>query len=208
MMTTKTGKTAVKAKAKPVAAAEPQPDWAKLAVCPGVASAAAAEDFNRDMMPDLKLSDLIDEVKSSIKAVQSGDMSGMESMLVGQAQALQTVFVSLMRKAHGQEYMKNYGAFMTMALKAQAQSRATIQALAEVKYPRQVFITKQANISNGPQQVNNGTSHAAENQNEQSKLISGDTHATLDCSGTSAASGTNQELEAMGAINRPDNARG
>jgi hypothetical protein len=42
-------------------------------------------------------------------------------------------------------------------LKAQSQSRATIQALTELKYPKQATFVKQANIAHGHQQVNNGT---------------------------------------------------
>ena len=44
-----------------------------------------------------------------------------------------------------------------MALKAQAQIRATNSALVDLKYPRQATFVKQANIAHGPQQVNNGT---------------------------------------------------
>jgi hypothetical protein len=39
--------------------------------------------------------------------------------------------------------------------KPQAQCRATIEALAEIKNPRPVAFVKQANIAQGPQQVNN-----------------------------------------------------
>jgi PDZ domain-containing secreted protein len=46
---------------------------------------------------------------------------------------------------------------MNMALKAQSQSRATIQALTELKYPKQATFVKQANIAGGNQQVNNIT---------------------------------------------------
>jgi hypothetical protein len=104
----------------------------------------------------------------------------MEAMLVGQAQALQTIFTSLARKAASQEYLKNYGLFMNMALKAQSQSRATIQALTELKYPKQVAFVKQANISNGHQQINNGvsekqphenTSHAEKTINHSNELL-------------------------------------
>src|SRR3546814_6990491 len=80
----------------------------------------------------------------------------MEAMLVGQAYALQNIFASLMRRASSQQHLKQYQAHMNLGLKAQAQCRATLQALTELKYPRQVVIAKQANISNGHQQVNNG----------------------------------------------------
>ena len=39
--------------------------------------------------------------------------------------------------------------------RSQAQSRATIQAVVDLKFPRQATFVKQANIANGPQQINN-----------------------------------------------------
>jgi hypothetical protein len=44
---------------------------------------------------------------------------------------------------------------MRVALKAQNQCRMTLETLATVTNPRVVY-AKQANIANGPQQVNNG----------------------------------------------------
>ncbi|GBG15387.1 O-acetylhomoserine aminocarboxypropyltransferase [Novimethylophilus kurashikiensis] len=140
---------------------------AKSSVRADIVGAAAMESFNKTMFPEAGLPDLITELRESIKAVQSGDMAGMEAMLVAQAQALQTMFVSLMRKGQAQEYLKQYQTHINLALKAQAQSRATIQALVELKYPRQILVTKQTNIANGPQQVNNTTNthaHAGEIQ--------------------------------------------
>jgi hypothetical protein len=88
--------------------------------------------------------------------VSDGDLSTLEAMLVGQATALQTMFTSLAMRAAGQEYLKQYGLYMTLALKAQAQSRATISALVDLKYPKQAAtFVKQANMTTGPQQVNN-----------------------------------------------------
>ena len=77
-------------------------------------------------------------------------------MLVAQANSLQTMFVSLGRKAVNSSMLPQYTAFMNLALKAQSQSRATIQALTELKYPKQATFVKQANIANGHQQINNG----------------------------------------------------
>lgn len=96
--------------------------------------------------------------------------------------------ISLALKASSQEYLKNYGLFMNLALKAQSQSRATIQALTELKYPKQVAFVKQANISHGHQQINNGDNphasparahaHAEENPNQPNKLLAGDQHGS------------------------------
>lgn len=155
---------------------------AKMLNSASVMSAINSEAFSKSMFPDLDIVELIDDLKTEVEKVQSGDMAAMEAMLVGQAQSLQTIFGSLARKATNQEHLKNYCMFMNLALKAQSQSRATILALAELKYPKQVAFVKQANISHGHQQVNNGggaqsSSHeidascARKNQNQPNELL-------------------------------------
>jgi len=119
-------------------------------------NAALTQAFIKDMLPENDLVALAEALQANIKSVQTGDMASMEAMLVGQAQALQSIFVSLGRRAVAQTQLKHYGMYLTLALKAQSQSRATIQALTELKYPKQVSFVKQANISHGNQQVNNG----------------------------------------------------
>jgi hypothetical protein len=51
---------------------------------------------------------------------------------------------------------------MRLALKAQSQCRATLETLSVVKNPPSVAFVRQANIANGPQQVNNGPPSAAD----------------------------------------------
>lgn len=94
-----------------------------------------------------------------VAAVNAGDLSDLTGMLLGQAQALQTVAQELLRRAGSHldaGPLQVVEAYARLALKAQAQSRATLETLAEMKNPRPVFINgKQVNVSNGNQQVNN-----------------------------------------------------
>ena len=167
----------------------------------------SAMPFAKSLFPDIDINALSDELSSKIKTVQAGDMAAMEAMLVGQAQALQTIFVSVARRATNQEDLKNYGMFMTLALKAQAQSRATIQALTELKYPKQVAFVKQANISHGHQQVNNGVSgnkphdaHAREITNQSNELLEAQHgNQTLDTRATQTTIPKDTSMEAVGA---------
>ena len=76
-------------------------------------------------------------------------------MLVSQANALQTIFTSLARRASSQESLPLFQAYMGLALKAQSQSRSTISALVDLKNPKQATFVGQANMTTGPQQVNN-----------------------------------------------------
>jgi hypothetical protein len=55
---------------------------------------------------------------------------------------------------------------MQLALKAQNQSRATLQALVQLKQPSQITFVKQANIAQGHQQVNNLSEKDITPQNE------------------------------------------
>lgn len=119
-------------------------------------SAALTIDFGRSVYGELDMAFLHSEVERSALAIQEGDLSELEVMLIGQAKALESMFVNLGRKANSQEYLRNMKVYMNLALKAQSQSRSTMQVLIEMKRPRQVIVTQQANISNGNQQVNNG----------------------------------------------------
>jgi hypothetical protein len=112
------------------------------------------------------------------------------------------------------------------------QSRATIKALTELKYPRQVIVTQQANITHGNQQVNNVVSkqtefsdqyahtrtHAEKNQNEPNELMDSNYEKSnianqtaqkqpqrLDSRTTSTTIPSHTALETVAAIHRGKN---
>ena len=66
---------------------------------------------------------------------------------------------------------------MGLAFKAQAQSRATISALVELKYPRQAMFVKQANIAHGLQQVNNAGTRVGGTQSGTQPIAQARSHA-------------------------------
>ena len=119
---------------------------------------------------------LVTQLRDTFAEVKGGDLHTLEAMLISQATALQTIFTSLARRAQDQQYQKHLEAFLGLALKAQAQSRATISALVDLKFPRQATFVKQANIANGPQQVNNGAATEARPENGELDR-NGRTHA-------------------------------
>ena len=154
-----------------------------------ILAACAAHPYTEKMLSGLEMVDMGDNIRTEINRVNKDDLTGLVGMLVGQAHALQLMFTHLARRANGFEQLKQYQAFMGMALKTQAQSRATIQAIADLKFPRQVIVTKQANISQGHQQVNNGdaplqtmpampATHAGNFQSEQNELLENVSHET------------------------------
>jgi hypothetical protein len=120
-------------------------------------------------------------------------------MLIWQAYALQSIFMNLSLRAKNQEDMKNLETFLKLALKAQSQCRATLETIAAIKNPPVIF-AKQANISSGHQQVNNGIppTHAENNNFPPNELLEAhDGSTTLDTGTTGAASAENKAMVAV-----------
>ena len=144
------------------------------------------------------------ELRRQADAVNGGSMVRAEGMLIAQAHTLDEIFNNLARRAHLNmgEYINAAETYMRLALKAQSQCRATLETLAAIKNPPIVY-AKQANISSGPQQVNNGIpapSHAGEKLIEQTKL-SGGGNELCQNTGTPALAGrVDKAVETVGAI--------
>lgn len=148
------------------------------------------------------------------EAVNRGDFATAERMLNAQAVTLNAIFCELARRAAA-NMNTHLGAteqFMRLALKAQAQSRATLETLSTIRNPPTVF-ARQANINNGgQQQINNCTppqagpgragAQASESQPEPNKLLEASHVERLDTGAQGAAGGTHQDLATVGAINR------
>jgi hypothetical protein len=137
-------------------------------------------------------------LERTIGEVKQGNLADVEAMLYSQAYALNVMFTTLMTRANRQEYMPPTQALMSLAFKAQNQSRATLQALVDLKQPRQSTFVKQANISQGHQQVNN---LAEKNQSSQNKLLEGETY-DLDSRPQAKAKGIDSKVEAVGKVHR------
>lgn len=177
---------------------------------PEIGAAAVIEAWSPDTH-DVNV--LATELAAQVKAVNQGDMQRTEGILISQAQALDAIFVNLMRRSMNQQSLIQWEAYMRMGMKAQSQCRATLQALAEIKNPHPVAFVKQANINNGGhQQVNNGvlagavghSAPARETQFEQSKLLEGIGNGStyMDAGTTKATSRGDKKLEPVGTINR------
>ena len=122
-------------------------------------------------------SDLYRRIGDRVHQVWDGDIQNAEAMLYAQAVTLQTMFTALSLRAARAEQIPQFQAAISMALRAQAQCRATIETLAEIKNPKQVSFVRQANIANGPQQVNNGT--AVSQDGQQTAAMSHASHQAL-----------------------------
>lgn len=161
----------------------------------------------------LDVNALVDEMKTQTAAINSGDMSRAEAILGAQAHTLDALFSILARRAHNNMeagYLDASTSYLKLALKAQAQSVRTIEALGELTNPKTVTFVAQANISGGHQQVNNGRfTRAQENQIKQTKLSEGGSNELLpDTRTQSYAGAANQKMEAVGEVHRASDTRG
>jgi hypothetical protein len=154
---------------------------------------------------DQDLNALEHELAGRTDRLLNGDMRYVEAMLFAQAHALQSVFVNLALKATDEECPpKRQSEYMSLALRAQAGSRATLQALVDVKTPRVQTFVGQQNVAY-QQQVNNGPAPNTRTGNDaitSNELLSEANHAAMDRDRTEAPGCVNSELAAVEAINR------
>ena len=152
--------------------------------------------------------------REQARAIGSGDFSSLEHMLLTQATALQAMFTDLAVRARRQDRLDGIQTMTTLALKCATGSRQAIVALAELRMPKTVMFAKQANVTSGPQQINNGVvapvspARAEEFQNLPNEL-SGATHGLLQDTRTSCAAGrADPHLAAVGTLDRAAVTRG
>ena len=174
----------------------------------------------------LDVMEAAEKLKEYTRAANDGDLSQAEVMLINQAHALEAMFVNLAERARISDHLPMMG----LALKAQAQCRATLQTLAEVKFPNSATFIRQANIAH-QQQVNNGTAPphdprvhprgaeppssnelgepragARETEKLHNELLEEKPHERLDTGAPGAAGGADTHLAAVGENDRTEDA--
>ena len=178
---------------------------ARVATSSVMRGAATGRKFAEPLFgEDLDLSAYSKQLKKQSEAVNAGDMSGVETMLITQANTLDMIFNQMARKAAFSEYLNHMEVHLRLALKAQSQCRSTLEALAEIKNPRAVIFAKQANMANGPQQVNNGV---AREQNEipSNQLLEHQHGEWLDTGTQGASRGSDKAMAPLGEVHRSEN---
>jgi hypothetical protein len=177
---------------------------AEIALAPTVGAAATVLCFAKGTMGKLGITETVEALNDNVTAVKKGNLSGPEAMLVSQAHSLDAIFVELARRsaANMGEYIEASEKYMRLALKAQAQCRATIETLAALKNPPLV-IAKQANISAGHQQVNNATAPRAEvSSNPPNELLEHQHEQRLDSGATGTAGSRDPQVVPLEAGHR------
>ena len=187
---------------------------AKVLASPIVNSAQTSHRFLEVENADQKV--FLQEISKQAGIVANTDnMDFGIKMLVSQAKALDTLFNALARRAGNNmgHYVDTVNTYMKLALKAQAQSRCTWEAISKIKNPPNATFVKQANIAHGYQQVNNGPNTTAnnrasreeKNQNRPNELLEEQQSEQLDTGTQTAASRTDKDMETVATVNRPKN---
>ena len=197
----------------------------ELLMIAGVHGAVGIKAWSKFMGDDVDFEELTRSICGKInRVVDDGDQKPIEAMLMSQAMMLQTVATSLIRNASFQDKLLQFQVNLNLGLKAQAQCRATLQTLAEVKNPRTaVAFVKQQNIASGHQQINNGIaqtgaqagspatgSHAHTEDFEVSpnELLEADHGNRLDTGAQGASGRDDTDVATVGAQHRSKDARG
>lgn len=104
---------------------------ADLSIDPATSTATLTQRFNKGSFGELPLTDLFDALRDQIETSQAGDHAAQRALLVAQSLSLNAIFTEFARRSalNMGEYIGAAETYMRIALKAQAQSRATIEAL-------------------------------------------------------------------------------
>lgn len=203
------GKKEAKSAAPPATSEEGKAWLAKLACRANVNAAAIAEKYGVTF-GEQDINALIKELNERTERLNAGHTDGVEAMLYAQAYALQSIFVNLSRRAASQEYLKQFGTYLGFALKAQAQCRATLETLAEVKNPKPPTFVRQQNVAY-QQQVNNNDfekqphetpARTEKNINSTNELLEAQHGERLDSGATCTTGGIDPHLAAVERVHR------
>lgn len=163
---------------------------------PGMRHGIAASAFAGNALGDLEGPGLMDYIGHMLKAAEDGEAGelGLASRtLAAQAITLDAMFTELARRAavNMGEYLGASERYARLALKAQANSRATLEALAKLHQPREQTV-RHVHVNEGGQAVvaDHFHHHTREGQNGKSGEQS---HTTGTAGESTALHGQNAE---------------
>lgn len=192
---------------------------AQMCLSPAMGAALTLKTILQDQYGEqngsMRLTSLLTELNRQLLDTAADDsMERAQKILAAQATTLDAMFHHFATRALESQTMDRLQTNMTLAFKAQAQSRCTLNTLFDIKNPPSATFVKQANIAAGHQQVNNYGSappvqndptRAQENPNPQNELLEAPHGEQLDTRTTGAAGANNSPMAAVAEINRTKN---
>lgn len=175
--------------------------------------AISARGWAEKYMGVIGINEAVTVIQERADQAAAGDLGTAKAMLMAQASTLDAIFNEMARRASHLVKVKEDGTWSfpgetmesvtRVAFKAQSQCRATLQTLGELVNPRSVAFIKQANLAQGPQQVNNGAPAPASQKQTPTNELKGLTDGQrLDAGAPITSGAVDSGDEALGAINR------
>lgn len=185
---------------------------ADLSVDGALGNAAVVGGFSAFRFPEYSLTETALALQALIQASKNGDTGLADTLLIAQASSLNAIYLECVRRAA--EYMNQLEpaeVYLRLGLKAQAQCRTTLESLAKIKNPPNATFVRQANIANGPQQVNNGAPQVAggyarpeETANAPIELLENSHGEWVDTRATGAAGRGDPAMATLGQVQRAE----
>jgi RecA-family ATPase len=138
----------------------------------------------------------------------------VENGLLCQARTLDRIFYLFVRRACREGSAEYRDLEFRIAFRAQSHYRANLATLAAIKNPARVAYVNQANIANGPQQVNNGctvrngSGSRRKTKNRPSKLSGRKRELLPNPRASAVKSDADPETETLGAVHGTKDGRG
>jgi hypothetical protein len=173
---------------------------------PSVTAATTVHDvMDRQLgtVADFGVGGLIEELADQCAEVSKGNLARPEALLMAQATTLDAIFQDLTQLAYKHMHQLDVAErLLRLAFRAQSQSRATVETLGNVKNPPMVF-ARQANLTTGPQQVNNGVPlPPAKQLIRRNELLEKEDGKRLGLSTSSSPGRGNSKVAAMAKLDR------
>ena len=183
-----------------------------------LANAATVLNFSLGQVGEGNALHAVELLRKSIEVSKNGDLSVADTLLIGQATALNAISHEMFRRAwlNAGEHLEAMDLYMRLGLKAQSQCRATLESLAKIKNPPNVAFVKQANIAHGHQQVNNGVQSGGDGavgrvektETPPIELLENGNGEWMDTGATGAPGTCDSAMEAVGEVHRPTHGSG
>lgn len=199
---------------RPGKRAERRKRTSSLATAGGMANVSVIAAYQGGVFDpkDLDILECRHEVVRRVRQAHDGNTVHVVGLLMAQALALNSIFTKLSIQGAQVDGLdpRKLETYMRLALKAQSQSRATLEALVAVGNPPVLF-AQQANVAFGPQQVNNGATratndpHPPQNQSTPNELLEVSPHERTQVDARAAPTTGREDpgMEPLGAIDRP-----
>ncbi|MFM7377902.1 MAG: hypothetical protein ACKO1O_07205 [Erythrobacter sp.] len=170
---------------------------ADVALDPAAHGMAISRLFNSGSFGNPGITPQFEAQADKVGEAAKGDLSHQKKMLAAQANALNSIFTEMARRAAANmgEYIGATETYMRLGLKAQAQCRATIEALDRLSSGR-VQTVKHVHVNEGGQAIVADEFHQ-HTGGEKSGLSNEQPHATGTAGESPALSGPNPLGEAV-----------